>query len=367
VAIATNEVVNASKTICGVMEGAGAYNQHATLQAAGGDSAIPLLEAAAKGIHIDRGPLVIADYGSSEGKNSLMPLKAAIAVLHGKTGPTHPICVVHTDLPANDFTSLFKLLETDPNSYLRNDPAVFASAIGKSFYEHIFPQDYVDLGWSAYAAVWLSKIPTLIGDHFWIPCSQGELRQTFHRQAAQDWQTFLTYRADELKPGGSLVVVLPGLLDAGSSGLETIMNHANSVLVELVEEGVINIDEKKRMMLAAYPREKFEMLAPFEKTGMFQNLTVQHCDVRVVTDAAWTNYERHGERDKLAKEHTLFFRSTFAPTLSSALDASRSPEERAAFADGLEARLEKRLVANPHPLHRVVGTIVVSKKLAAPF
>ena len=47
----------------GVMEGKGAYNQYAKLQANGAALALPLLEKAIKGIELDSGlePIVIAD------------------------------------------------------------------------------------------------------------------------------------------------------------------------------------------------------------------------------------------------------------------------------------------------------------------
>ena len=104
-----------------VMEGKGFYNKYAAIPAAGGALALPLLERAAQLIDLDKGdrPIVIADYGSSEGKNSLAPMRAAIAVLRARVGPKRPILVYHTDLPANDFSTLLKVLETDPDSYVR--------------------------------------------------------------------------------------------------------------------------------------------------------------------------------------------------------------------------------------------------------
>jgi hypothetical protein len=55
----------------GVMEGMGAYNKHAKLPAGGATLALPYLEKAARSIALDSGErlVVIADYGSSQGKN----------------------------------------------------------------------------------------------------------------------------------------------------------------------------------------------------------------------------------------------------------------------------------------------------------
>ena len=143
------------------MEGKGAYNRNAAIPASGGALAIPLFEKAAQQITLDSGdrPIVIADYGSSQGKNSLAPMRAAIAALRTRAGRQRPIFVCHTDLPANDFSEMFALLESDPESYLQGEPQVFPYAIGRSFYRSLFPPGHVDLGWSSYAAVWLSQVP----------------------------------------------------------------------------------------------------------------------------------------------------------------------------------------------------------------
>ena len=193
------------RTHAAAMEGKGYYNRHAAIPASGGSLAIPLLESAAKQIELDSGdrPIVIADYGSSQGKNSLAPMRAAIAALRTRVGRQRPIFVCHTDLPANDFSEMFALLESDPESYLQDQAQVFPYAIGRSFYRSLFPSGYVDLGWSSYAAVWLSQIPRQIPDHFFIPCSTGAVRAEFDRQAGQDWEAFLALRAAELRAGGS--------------------------------------------------------------------------------------------------------------------------------------------------------------------
>ena len=52
------------------MEGKGFYNRYAAVQAGGGALALPLLEQAARLISVGAGdrPLIIADYGSSQGE-----------------------------------------------------------------------------------------------------------------------------------------------------------------------------------------------------------------------------------------------------------------------------------------------------------
>ena len=119
------------------MEGGGSYNRNSAQQRAGGISALPLLEKAAASVAIepDNDPVVIADFGSSQGRNSLLPLGIAIKSLRRRVGVDRPISVFHTDQPGNDFSTLFQVVHTDPGSYLRDQANVFAFATGKSFYD----------------------------------------------------------------------------------------------------------------------------------------------------------------------------------------------------------------------------------------
>ena len=95
------------------MEGHGAYNRSSRVQAAGLAAAIPLLRQAAETVPLAPAPepIVIADYGCSEGHNSLIPMREAIAALRQRAGTSRTISVVHTDLPSNDFSALFEALE----------------------------------------------------------------------------------------------------------------------------------------------------------------------------------------------------------------------------------------------------------------
>jgi SAM dependent carboxyl methyltransferase len=203
----------------GAMEGGGAYNKHAKLQAVGSASALPCWERAVGRVALDDGdePIVIADYGSSQGKNSLAPMRVAAEILRSRVGPDRPILVCHIDLPINDFNALFALLADDPDCYSRNEPKVYSCAVGRSFYESVLPPNHVHVGWSSFAANWISRIPTALRGHIFVPCSTGVKRSAFEHQAAQDWETFLSLRAKELRPGGRLVVVVPGTGEDGLS------------------------------------------------------------------------------------------------------------------------------------------------------
>jgi hypothetical protein len=350
----------------GVMEGKGAYNKYAKLPAGGAALALPLLEKAVSKVELDQSdqPVVIADYGSSQGTNSQVPMHLAIGVLRNRLGPERPIFVFHVDQPSNDFNSLFEVLDTDPDRYVLHEPNVFPAAIGRSFYENVLPPGSVHLGWCSYAAVWLSRIPTLIPDHFISLASTEAVRAEFARQGAQDWEAFLSLRARELRRGARLVVVLPALTDDGVSGFESIMNQANAALAEMVADGSITAEERARMALRAYPRRKSSLLAPFARDGQFQSLIVEDFEMSPLPDNAWLEYEKDRNKEALAAKHALFFRSVFMPSLACALISVRDGNAEALriFGDQLESRLKRRLLSQPTAMHSFVQTIVLAKR-----
>jgi hypothetical protein len=359
------QMANQATATHGVMEGGGSYNLHARIPAGGGNLALPLLEEAVRNIALAHGdqPVVIADYGSSQGKNSLAPMRTAIKSLRARLGPDRAIFVVHIDQAANDFNTLFDVLHGDPERYSVDDPNIFPSAIGRSFYESVFPREHVHLGWSSYAAVWLSRIPMAIPGHFVVVGSTGEVRAAFERQGADDWKFFLSLRASELRPGGRLVVVLPGLNDDGSAGFEPLFSNANEVLAEMVTEGAISPEERARMVLGAYPRRRSDLLAPFATDGQFHSLTVEHCELFGLPDAAWTDYERDGNKEVLVNRHAGFFRAIFVPSLAATI---ADKKKRDAFPDCLEKKLKRRLADRPAPYHSFVQTTVLAKQGSAP-
>ena len=116
----------------------------------------------------------------------------------------------HVDQPSNDFNALFEVLDVDPDRYVLDEPNVFPAAIGRSFYESVLPPGSVHLGWCSYAAVWLSRIPALIPGHFISFRGTDAVRAEFERQAAQDWEAFLSLRARELRAGSLLDRRAPG-------------------------------------------------------------------------------------------------------------------------------------------------------------
>lgn len=347
----------------GGMEGGGAYNRHASVQSAGAVVALKLLADAAGDVELgaDHGPIVVVDYGASQGRNSLAPLGAAIDTLRRRAASDRAILVFHEDLPLNDFNTLFAVLDGDPQSYLRDRPNVFASAIARSFYEPVLPANCVHLGWSAYAAMWLSFVPRTIPGHFWIQHAPSEVRAKFEAQAAADWERFLALRATELRAGGRLVVVVPGVSDAGEYGFGPLLDDANATLAELVDTGLLKAEERARMVHGAMLRSSRELLAPFSGDPRFRGLVAELCRVDAVEDVAWRDYQRDGDAGALAASRAAFLRVTYGPTLAGALSTEGDPSRRRVFLEALETGVKQRQADHPAPMISFIASIVLAK------
>ncbi|CAF3065982.1 unnamed protein product [Rotaria sp. Silwood2] len=129
-----------------------------------------------------------------------------------KVEDTKQFLVVHNDLPTNDWTTLFDLLNKD-NSY-------HGVANGRSFYEPCLPPNSLSIGYSSTSLHWLSRKPCNISNHCASLFAQGNELKTFQEQACLDCTHFLEHRSRELIPGGVLILLIPCVDDQGSNGFD---------------------------------------------------------------------------------------------------------------------------------------------------
>jgi hypothetical protein len=182
------------------MQGRGYYNQHSELQARSAEGADGMLKRALAAVAIPAGPPTIADFGSSQGHNSMRQIALMLDRLTERIGRERDFRVVHTDLPHSDYTSLFVTLESSPESYRRGRPYAFASASGHSFYNRLFLARSLTLGWSSFALHWMSALPMPLREHIWpVRASSGE-GKALAEVAAADWENFLAHRAEDSRP-----------------------------------------------------------------------------------------------------------------------------------------------------------------------
>lgn len=332
------------------------------LQAAGLSSAITLFAEAARTVPLPSPPqpIVIADYGAGTGHNGLRAIAKAVSVLRGRTRPEHSVLVTHTDTPDNDFTTMFRTLAEDPDSYLRTDAAAFSSAVGRSYYGQILPSNSINLGWSAWAVQRLRRIPMPVGDHIAVAYSaDARVRAAYARQAAHDWHEFVAFRGRELCPGGKLVVLTMALTEDGDFGHRPLLSALTDTLRELVADGVIGSDELHRMSLPVMGRAAADFAAPFAPSGRFERLSIEHLEVFDAEDRFFNQYRTDHDAKAFGAQWAAFCRFAIFGTLAEALDdAARRP----VFFDRLEAGVAARLAAVPEQTRIPLAEVVLVKR-----
>ena len=315
----------------------GFYNQYAVQERAAAAVGIDLLRQAAREVPLDgEGAVAIADYGSAEGRNSLAPLGAVLDELGRRSD--RPVAVVHTDLPGNDFSSLFELVASDPGSYQR--AGVFTFAAGRSFYEQIFPAATITLGWSATSVLWLRAAPSGLGGHLFSLEATGPDAEKWSAEAAQDWEAFLGHRSVELRPGGQVVV---STLIADRSLLPW-MEIVDAGAMKAVEAGVLGRDELERMVVPTYLRTMAEMADPIGRDGSGLELLDQQ--VTTAADPAFTAFDEHRDAQRYGHEAAVAMRAWAEPSFAVAL-TSTDEAARHETLDGLFEHIAGALARQP--------------------
>jgi len=274
-------------------------------------------------------------------------MRLAVEKMRRRTSLSTPIVVIHTDLPQNDFGSLFALVEGSPESYLRSVDNAFTLAAGKSFYERIFPDGFLSLGWTAISVHWLSKVPCSIPNHVYAQRVGETVREAYAEQASEDWRRFLGHRARELRPSGELIVVAVTTDDTGSTGGESLMDLTNDPLLSMVDARAICPEEYGRMNMPAYHRTMKEFTEPLRFGALTEDLILKEGIRAKFSDQLWPEYEQRGDASAFAASYTEFMRAFTEAPLFAGLDADRTPTDRERLANEYFERMRSLIEANP--------------------
>lgn len=342
------------------MEGGGFYNRNSNLQAAGIELALPLFEEAARTVQVDvksQAPLVIADYGSSQGRNSMRPMRLAIETFRARFGPDRPIEVVHTDLPSNDFASLFTTLQEDGPSYLAGQNLVFPSAIGRSYFEPILPAGRVHLAWNTWTLHWMSRNPVEVPDHVLAAMSESEsAREAVRLQQAQDWAAFLAARSAEMANGAKLVSLSIGRTPA-VHGWDWVLGELWNAAKDMAGDGLLSPQELLRFTTPAAGRWTDDLKAPFQD-GPFLGLILEHAEVLEAPDPFWDEFVAAKDTAQLGRRWSGMLRAVSGPIAAAAF-ASRPNADL--LVDELYRRLELRIAMAPQRQQHFVAVAVIRK------
>nr|GMD74456.1 salicylate carboxymethyltransferase-like [Ipomoea batatas] len=161
----------------------------------------------------------IADLGCSSGPNTFLVVFdtiRAVEKLRKMTGNPSPEYVVHfSDLPSNDFNSIFRSLPRCVEDFKKEMGDGFGhcffAGVGGSFYGRLFPSKTLHFVHSANSLHWLSQIPKGSEenkDNICITASTPpNVIKAYYEQFESDFSIFLKSRSEELVTGGRMGLV----------------------------------------------------------------------------------------------------------------------------------------------------------------
>jgi len=299
------------------MVGGGYYDAHSSFQAKTAASGNALLAQAVEVLKLPaNGLATVADYGCSKGRNSMAIVGEALTLLAAR-GATD-VAVLHNDLPTNDWGTLASNL-AGPDSYLKAFPSVRALFAPHGFFERVTLPSSITLGTSGSAAHWLSRQPPGIDMPRSLYRSDAPPDQLpmLLAQAASDWEAFLAARAEELQPGGVLLVQMlgsDGTVDPVRVSAAALMKLMNACILELVDEGDIAADVYARYCFPVVPRTVAEATEPVNGV-LADRLELLHCGLTPVASPYQATFDQTHDAAAFARDYTAFTRAFSEPAL----------------------------------------------------
>ena len=318
------------------------------------------------------GAITFTDMGCADGGTSLDMWGAVLRDLRA-TFPDKALQLTYTDLPKNDFSQLFQIVhgQTDLPAYAPGIDNLYLMASATSFHHPIVPSGTLNLGFSATASHYISETPAQIPDHVHMVGATGDIRAAFEAQGAKDWEAFLLARAQELAPGGRLVLYNFGIDEQGRylghTGGQSMFDTFALLWRALVEDGTITEAEFRATNFPQHYRTVDEFAAPFrdESSAVFkaglrlEDIGTLH--TRCPFEHSFS--EDHGDPVRFAREYIPTLRSWSEPTFVAGLSATRAAEDIAPIIDRFYQSYEDLVAADPagHAMDYIHARVVAYK------
>nr|VFK81043.1 MAG: SAM dependent carboxyl methyltransferase [Candidatus Kentron sp. SD] len=302
------------------------------------------------------------DYGTADGGTSAGMWNFVCSKVL-EAGGDREIEVVLNDLPKTIGETLVKNGRSLSELY-RNTIVLISP---ESFYNSVVARSSIDLGFSATAMHWLSKLPYHIKNHTHSnACPNGEDFDAFCRQSAVDWKLLLSRRKEELKPGGKMVFVN---LSRNSEGMYLGHNKKDKNLHEVLhdiwrafkEEGKISREEYESATFQNFYRSEEEYIKGVEEMG---GLEVLHIRTELIKCPYRKKFDEDGDTEKFASGLTGTVRSwsehVFFEAISSRKDARENKKE---IIDAFYRQFEEEVANNSknYSMDYIENYLLVSK------
>lgn len=357
------------------MRGQGYYSTHTT----GAKQVIDkvgelVVEAIARMPHLQSGqPFVIADFGAADGGTSMDMMHRLVELIR-KREPDREISIIYTDLPHNDFSTLFRLtqglLGHETPAPLARIPNLLIFGSGTSFYRQVINTGTLSFGFSATAMHWLSRRPCMIANHVQAVGATATERETFRVQAFQDWEAILLARARELRIGGRLAFANFCIDENGhylghTTGLDMFDSFARHWR-DLYATGRISESEFVNATFPQFYKTVEEFAAPFRDPASAvarAGLKLEHISTMRTPCPYAEAFRTHRDAASFAKAYVPTLRSWSETVFAGALDSSRPVADRAAILDAFYGAYEADVARTPdsHRMDYVHCIMVITK------
>ncbi|KAL8033489.1 hypothetical protein ABFX02_13G162300 [Erythranthe guttata] len=275
------------------------YVNNSQAQAQHARSMLHLLTETLDGVRLSSPPeyspanFVVADLGCSCGSNTIHMVDVIIKHMtkrYEAAGFVSPpeFSAFFSDLPSNDFNTLFQLLPPYGGSSMEeclasdSHRSYFVAGVPGSFYRRLFPAKSVDVFYSAFSLHWLSQVPEVVLDKRSTAYNKGKIfihganesaAIAYKKQFQSDLAGFLRSRSNEMKPGGSMFLVCLGRTcvdptDQGGAGL-LFGTHFQDAWDDLVQEGLISSEKRDNFNIPVYAPSLEDFKEVVEADGSF--------------------------------------------------------------------------------------------------
>ncbi len=333
------------------MKPGGYYDLHSDAPRVAIDAYLPWLCDAVADLPTADAPLYLLDLGSSQGRNAIHAMRCVVESLRSRT--TAPACIFFSDLPTNDFNQLFSNLSpAGPPPFA--DLNVFPAALGSSAYQLVVPPRSLHVATSFNMIGWLDSkpdapLPRFIGPMGpMIPNERVSVtdaeREPFRLQAETDLRAFYRARAEELVPGGKLLLQVFGRTETHSTS-HGLYDAISDALLDLVDNSVLPQRVYEHLVFPVYFRTLKELTAPIEADSDLARAFRIDKAATIEVDAPFNaERTRTGDTQTWAKSYTCFMRDITEPVISDALPQTLPVPE---ILERIYERIERLLVTNP--------------------
>ena len=358
------------------MRDSGYYSQRTAGAKHAIDNTLPLMQQALAALP-DADTLRFADFGAADGGTSAALWSHLVAGLRA-SGDNRPIEILYTDLPSNDFSTLFRTMqgmEGNPDdAYQSQHKDVFVHGCGTGFHRQLMANNSLSIGFSATAMHYVSQKPCEIKDHVHMVGASAPERAAFAAQAASDWEAILLARAAEMRTGGRFIILNFGIDEQGRylghTGGQSMFDQFTAHWRAHLEAGTITSEEFERATFVQHYRTVDEFTAPFDDA----NSAVRQAGLKLnnirthLTPCPYRKafLDSHGAMSSAEFAASLIptMRSWSETVFSSALDSDRSHEEKAAIIDAFYGSYEAEVAANPdgHAMDYIHAIMEIEKR-----